>query len=76
MSTFGSTGPQTEQYAAWLEDALVSQWWGDDWREKVPDAPTYLRVFVTDSPPEYDDGEALTDFVARLAKKPPTEAEG
>jgi hypothetical protein len=50
-----------------LEDAIVSQWAGDGWRESYPDAPGYLHVIITD---DYDggSGETVTDFLGRLVQ--------
>lgn len=48
-----------------LEDAIVSQWGGDNWREAYPDAPGYLRVIVTDIE---DEGETVTEFLGRLVR--------
>lgn len=59
-----------------IENAIVSQWAGDNWRTLYPDAPTYLRVIVGDSVPE-DEGETVADFLARLvASLPMGEAPG
>lgn len=52
---------------ALLEDAIVGQWAGDGWRDGYPDAPGYLRVVVADSFGD-DEGETVTDFLARLAQ--------
>jgi hypothetical protein len=46
-----------------IEDAVVGQWAGDNWRTEYPDAPGDLRVIVTD---DEDEGETVTEFVARL----------
>lgn len=51
---------------AQLEDAIVSQYAGDNWRTDYPDAPGYLRVAVGDGFGE-DEGETVTEFLARLA---------
>lgn len=48
-----------------VEDAIVGQWAGDDWRTEYPDAPGYLRVIVTDSADD-GEGETVTEFAARL----------
>lgn len=48
-----------------LEDALVGQWAGDDWREQYPDAINYLRVVVSDGL-DPDDGETIPEFIARI----------
>jgi hypothetical protein len=50
-----------------LEDAIVSQWAGGNWRESYPDAPGYLRVVVNDGYGE-DEGETVTEFLARLVQ--------
>jgi len=54
--------------AAAIEDAVIGQWAGDDWRTDYPDAPSYLRVMVSDTidPP---DGETVTEFIARLLER-------
>jgi hypothetical protein len=51
--------------AAALEDAIVGQWAGSSWRDSYPDAPGYLRVIVDDMAGD-DEGETVTDFLARL----------
>lgn len=56
--------------AALLEDIIVSQWGGDNWREIYPDAPDYLRVIVTDDQ-QWDEGETVTEFLARLVQALP-----
>jgi hypothetical protein len=50
-----------------LEDVIVSQWAGDNWREEYPNTPNILRVVVGD---DFDDGEGetVTEFLARLVK--------
>lgn len=48
-----------------LEDALMEQWWGKGWRVSSPDAPSYLRVVVSDSFEE-GEGESVTEFIARI----------
>ena len=53
-----------------LEDAIVSQWAGDRWRNDYPDAPGYLRVVVSDSLGD-DEGETVTEFLARLVRALP-----
>ena len=45
-----------------IEDAIVGQWAGDDWRTEYPDALRYLRVTVMDG----DEGETVPEFAARL----------
>lgn len=52
-----------------IEDTVVSQWAGDNWRADYPDSPGYLRVVVSD---EFEDGsgETVTEFVARLLAGP------
>lgn len=50
-----------------LEDTIVGQWAGDNWRRDYPDAPGYLRVVVGDSF-EGDEGETVTEFLARLVQ--------
>jgi hypothetical protein len=47
-----------------IEDAVVGQWAGDNWRTEYPDAPGYLRVVVGDD--DEGEGETVTEFVARL----------
>jgi hypothetical protein len=47
-----------------IEHALVSQWAGQDWRDQYPDAPTYLRVIVTDD--EDGSGQSISDFIAQV----------
>jgi len=47
-----------------IEDAIVSQWAGDNWRADYPDSPGYLRVVVGDA--FNGEGETVTQFVARL----------
>lgn len=56
---------QANPSVAALEDAIISQWAGDNWRTAYPDAPGYLRIIVTD---DYDGsgGETVTDFLGRL----------
>jgi hypothetical protein len=48
-----------------IEDAIVGQWAGDDWRRSYPTAPSYLRVVVGDGF-EGEEGETVTEFAARL----------
>lgn len=55
---------------AGLEDAIVGQWAGDGWRKDYPDAPGYLRVVVGDGFGD-DEGETVTDFLARLVRALP-----
>lgn len=55
---------------AMLEDAIVAQWAGANWRADYPDAPGYLRVVVSDTF-EDGEGETVTDFLARLAQALP-----
>ena len=50
--------------AAALEDALVEQWAGTGWRTAYADAPSYLRVVVSDGFGE--EGETITEFIARV----------
>lgn len=52
---------------ALLEDVIVAQWAGVNWRTGYPDAPGYLRVVVSDTY-EDDEGETVTDFLARLVQ--------
>ena len=47
-----------------IEDAIVGQWAGDNWRTEYPDASGYLRVIVTDDGEE--GSETVTAFAARL----------
>lgn len=54
-----------------LEDAIISQWGGDNWRQDYPDAPGYLRVIVTEGNEEDDGGETVEDFLARLVQALP-----
>jgi hypothetical protein len=49
--------------AAAIEDAVVGQWGGDNWRASFPDAPGYLRIIISD---DERGGETVTDFIARL----------
>jgi hypothetical protein len=56
--------------AAILENVIVSQWAGDNWRESYPDAPGYLRVIITDDQ-QWDEGETVTEFLARLVQALP-----
>lgn len=51
--------------AAKIEDAIVSQWSGSNWRAECPSALSFLRIIVTDIP-EDDEGETVSDFVARV----------
>jgi hypothetical protein len=53
-----------------LEDAIIGQWAGDNWRNSYPSAPDRLRVIVDDSA-EDDEGETVTEFLARLAQALP-----
>jgi hypothetical protein len=53
-----------------LEDAIVSQWAGGNWRESYPSAPGRLRVVVGDDI-EDGEGETVTDFLARLVQALP-----
>jgi hypothetical protein len=46
-------------------DAIVSQWAGDNWRTDYPGIADRLRVVVSDTT-EDDEGETVTDFLARL----------
>lgn len=46
-----------------LEDALVGQWAGDNWRTEYPDSIDHLQVIVTDGE---EDGEPIPDFIARI----------
>lgn len=55
-----------------LEDAIISQWGGDNWRADYPHAPRILRVIVSDTA-EDDEGETVTDFLARLVQALPGE---
>jgi hypothetical protein len=57
-----------------LEDAIISVWGGDNWREDYPDAAGYLHVLVTD---DYDgsSGESVTEFLARLVQALPASGE-
>ncbi len=48
-----------------VENAIVSQWAGDNWREHYPDAPSYIKVVVGDSF-DADEGESVAEFVARV----------
>lgn len=61
-----------------IEDAIISQWAGDDWRRDYPDSPNYLRVVVSDTFDDPDEGETVTEFLARIviaiAAPPPGEA--
>ena len=50
-----------------LEDAIVGQWAGDNWRTDYPDAPGYLRVVVSDTF-EDGEGETVTEFLGRLTQ--------
>lgn len=45
-----------------IEDAVIGDWAGDNWRENYPDALGYIRILIS------DDTEGLTvpDFVARV----------
>jgi hypothetical protein len=58
-----------------IEDAIVEQWAGDNWRTSYPDALSYLRVIVTDT--AEGDEETVPEFAARLltaakaAEEPP-----
>jgi hypothetical protein len=56
--------------AAALEDAIVSQWAGDNWRAAYPGAPGRLRVIVDDTAAE-GEGETVTEFLARLLQALP-----
>jgi hypothetical protein len=63
-----------------IEDAIVSQWAGDNWRTGYPTAPSYLRVVVGDTF-EDGEGETVTEFAARLLEaaesvRADTEGEG
>jgi hypothetical protein len=51
-----------------LENVIISQWAGDNWRDAYPDAPGYLRVIVTDGREEDEGGETVTEFLARLVQ--------
>lgn len=51
--------------AAAIEDAVVGQWAGDNWRTEYPDSPRHLRVVVLDDGDD-EDGETVEAFVARL----------
>lgn len=57
-----------------LEDAIIGQWAGDGWRASYPDAPGYLRVIVSDTA-EDDEGETVTEFLARLVQALPGQAQ-
>jgi hypothetical protein len=57
--------------AAGIEDAIVSQWAGDNWRADYPDAPGYLRVVVSDAR-EDGEGETVAEFLARLVAALPS----
>jgi hypothetical protein len=50
-----------------LEDAIVGQWAGDGWRTSYPNVLRTLRVIVSDTA-EDDEGETVTDFLARLVQ--------
>jgi hypothetical protein len=48
-----------------IEDAIVGQWAGANWRADYPGIANRLRVVVSDTT-EDDEGETVTDFLARL----------
>jgi hypothetical protein len=58
----------TPSYDQWM-DALIEQWGGDDWRKLFADAPTYLRVVVSDTFEE-GEGDTLQEFIARILREP------
>jgi len=58
------SSPSVEQ----LEDTIVEQWAGSNWRTSYPDAPGYLRIVVGDSF-EDSEGETVTEFLARLVQR-------
>ena len=47
-----------------IEDAIISQWAGDNWREDYPEALHYLRICVSDD--EDASGSTVSEFAARL----------
>lgn len=59
-------------YDKWI-DALVKQWAGTNWQGMFPDAPTYLRVAVSDCF-EDDMGETLQEFIGRVLASSLSEA--
>lgn len=46
-----------------IEDAIVEDWAGKDWREQYPDAVNYLRVYVSD---DAEEGMTVSEFAASV----------
>jgi hypothetical protein len=46
-----------------IEDAIIGEWAGSDWRTHYPEAIGYLRIVVTDDETE---GMTVHQFAARI----------
>lgn len=49
-----------------IEDALMSQYWGDNWRAEYPHALDFSRVVVDGEPDDDSGGVPVLQFVAHI----------